>query len=128
MCARGNHTGRCFRWRCFHVYKLLPVMLEMLQVTCHLLIGQPGPLWCLHVSGSYCTMCQVLFFHLSVFTGTRFVLPLAHVSILNWIMCHIFIGPRGHFLFDHASRCYPSTFHFLIWPRRLMTSFHVSDF
>jgi len=51
-----------------------------------------------------------------------------YVSLLYWTMCRIFMGPRGHFLFDHVSRCCPFTFRFFIRPRGLTTSFHVSDF
>ena len=46
-----------------------------------------------HVSGPCCSTCQF-------FIGTRVVLWLGHVSFLRGIMCHICIGPRGHFIFD----------------------------
>ena len=49
-----------------------------------------------HMLGPCCFTCQFLI-------GTHFVLSLAHVSILHWTMCHFFICPRGHFLFDHMS-------------------------
>jgi hypothetical protein len=42
-------------------------------------------------------------------------------------MCCIFIGPWGHLLFNHMSRCCLSTFRFLIQPRGLPNSPRMSD-
>jgi hypothetical protein len=58
-----------------------------------------------HVSGPCCSSCRFSI-------GTRVVLSMSYVSLLHWTMCLIFIGRCGRFLFDHVSRCYPSTFHF----------------
>ena len=69
-----------------------------------------------------------LFFTSLFSTGTRVVLQMGHMSFLHWTMCHIFIGPRGRFVFDHVSRCCPSMFCFLIRPHGLTASFHVLDF
>ena len=74
-----------------------------------------------HVLGPCCFTCLFSI-------GTHVVLRLDHVSFLHWTMCRLFIGPHGHFLFDHVSRCCPSTFCFLIRPGGLTTSFHVLDF
>jgi hypothetical protein len=62
--------------------------------TCHLLIGQRGHLWFLHVSGFYWTTCRVL------------VVP--HVSFY-WYICRIAVGSRVTSSLDQVSYFYWST-------------------
>ena len=68
----------------------------MVQVMCHLLITQHGPLLSLHILGSNWTTCRV-----PVVPLVKFLL--AHVSHFGWSRCHFFIGPCVVFLLVHVA-------------------------
>ena len=48
----GSHTGGCFRWRCFPRVPAIAGCIGDGSGTCHLVIGQRGHLWFLHILGS----------------------------------------------------------------------------
>jgi hypothetical protein len=110
-------TCTCYRrlcWRCFR--SRVTFLLDNLTLS-----------FFLHVSGSYCTMCQVPVFSLISFYWHTFCAAISprvnstldHVSYFYWSTWPFLIWPHIMVLSVHV---------FLIWPCGLMTSFHVSDF
>jgi hypothetical protein len=110
--AGGIHAGGFFHWTCFPRVPAIADCIGHGSSTCHLVIGHMA------ISGS-CTFqvlngpcVEPLLFHMSIFywhtcrvvVGPCVISSLDHVSY--------FFGPRGYFVFDHMSRCYPSMFRF----------------
>ena len=108
--AGGSHTGGSFHWRCFPRVPAIAGCIEDVSGTCHLVIGQRGHLWFLHISGSYWTTCRFL-----VVPHVNFLL--AHVSCCSWITCHFFIRPHVVFLLVHFVISYSTMCHGAIHPR-----------
>ena len=50
--AGGSHAGGYFRWRCFPRVPAIAGCIGDGSGTCHLVIGQRGHLWFLHILGS----------------------------------------------------------------------------
>ena len=72
-----------------------------------------------HMWGPCCSTCQFSI-------GTRVVLRLGHMSLLHWIMCSIFIDPRGVTTIPHVSFFYSTMCLDAICPRVSILLGHVS--
>jgi hypothetical protein len=111
--AGGSHAGGCFRWRCFSTctyysrlhWRWFEYVSPSYCTASPSLVLARFRFLLDHVLAPCCSTCQFSI-------GIRVVLRMGHVSLLHWTMCLIFIGQRGRFLFNHVSRCCPSTFCF----------------
>ena len=115
----GSHAGGCFRWRCFPSIPAIAGCIGDGLGMCHLVIGQRGHLWFLHILGSCWTTCRA-----PVVSHVCFLL--AHVSCCGWVTCHFFIGPCVVFLLAHMAVSYLTTCHGVVRPCFVFLFSHVA--